>query len=40
MTALLIGYIISGIVFAVGLVGYWVVTRELRDPTKIYQELR
>ena len=34
---LLWGYTIFSILFIAGLIGYWVVTHSLRDPSKIYE---
>lgn len=31
-------YILFGAVFLLGVVGYWIVTRVLRDPRQIYVE--
>jgi hypothetical protein len=36
-TVLLPVYIVSSILFLVGLVGYWVVTRSFRDTKSIYE---
>ena len=29
-------YVVFGVIFLAGIVGYWVVTRALRDPRRIY----
>lgn len=31
-------YVVFGVIFVAGIVGYWVVTRALRDPRRIYVE--
>jgi hypothetical protein len=33
---LTIGYVLFGLLFLGGIVGYWVVTRALRDPTTTF----
>lgn len=29
-------YVVFGLIFLAGIIGYWVVTRALRDPRRIY----
>ncbi len=31
-------YVVFGVVFFTGILGYWVITRALRDPGEIYVE--
>ncbi len=31
-------YVVFGVIFLAGVVGYWVVSRALRDPRRIYVE--
>lgn len=33
------GYVVFGILFLLGVVGYWVVTRAFRNPAEIYEPI-